>query len=116
MIPASVALSPGYSGSRCTCSTTDGIGAVGGIGGVEEEAMMAERAEEGPYPWCGAGRGPRQERSAKRKGSKPDESSFTLCETTDQRAGKRYVTETDGPTSMLYEVGGGCGEGVTIKY
>jgi len=48
MIPASVALSPGYVGSRRTCSTTDGIGAAGGIGGVEEEAMMAEGAEDDP--------------------------------------------------------------------
>ena len=32
---------------------------------------------------------PRTTAGAKRKGSKPDESSFTLCETTDQRAGKK---------------------------
>ncbi len=65
MIPVHLlALLPGPY-SRCTCSTTEGIGAAGGIGGEEEEAIMAGRAEDGPYPWCGACRGPREERSGR---------------------------------------------------
>ena len=64
-IPVLLALSPG-SCSRCTCSATEGIGAVGDIGGEEEEAMiMAGRAEDGPTRGREACRGPREERSGR---------------------------------------------------
>ncbi len=66
MIPALLALSPG-SCSRCTCSTTEGTGAAGGIRGEEEEAIMAGRAEDGPFPWSRSL--PRTTGGAKREGS-----------------------------------------------
>ncbi len=58
IIPVLLALSPGMSCSRCTCSMTEGGGGGGGTRGGEGKAMTARKGRgRGHYPWARSWRG-----------------------------------------------------------